>query len=55
MHWADLSLLLRRRCSPRLSPTAGEFRLTAIKKKYDPTNFFRVNHNITPETQAATA
>jgi Berberine and berberine like len=23
-------------------------RLAAIKKKYDPTNFFRVNHNINP-------
>ena len=30
-------------------------RLAAIKKKYDPTNFFRVNQNIKPETQAATA
>jgi hypothetical protein len=30
-------------------------RLTAIKKKYDPTNFFRVNHNINPDTQAVTA
>jgi FAD/FMN-containing dehydrogenase len=28
-------------------------RLAAIKKKYDPTNFFRVNHNINPGTQAA--
>jgi len=26
-------------------------RLAAIKKKYDPTNFFRVNHNINPVTQ----
>jgi len=23
-------------------------RLAAVKKKYDPTNFFRVNHNIKP-------
>jgi hypothetical protein len=28
-------------------------RLAAIKKKYDPTNFFRVNHNINPGAQAA--
>ena len=27
-------------------------RLAVIKKKYDPTNFFRVNQNINPETQA---
>jgi FAD/FMN-containing dehydrogenase len=30
-------------------------RLAAIKKKYDPTNFFRVNHNINPGTQAGAA
>jgi len=30
-------------------------RLAAIKKKYDPTNFFRVNQNIDPETHVATA
>jgi FAD/FMN-containing dehydrogenase len=30
-------------------------RLAAIKKKYDPTNFFRVNHNINPGIQAASA
>jgi hypothetical protein len=30
-------------------------RLAAIKKKYDPTNFFRVNHNINPVTQAGGA
>src|SRR5215470_14297795 len=30
-------------------------RLAAIKKKFDPDNFFRVNHNIRPETQTATA
>jgi len=29
-------------------------RLAAIKKKYDPANFFRVNQNIDPETHAAT-
>ena len=23
-------------------------RLALIKKKYDPTNFFRVNHNVVP-------
>ena len=23
-------------------------RLVAVKKKYDPTNFFRLNHNIKP-------
>ena len=28
-------------------------RLVALKNKYDPTNFFRMNHNITP-SQAAT-
>ena len=28
-------------------------RLASIKKKYDPTNFFRVNHNIRPGAQAA--
>jgi hypothetical protein len=28
-------------------------RLAAIKQKYDPTNFFRVNQNIAPETQPA--
>jgi len=27
-------------------------RLAAIKKKYDPTNFFRVNHNIKPSDTA---
>jgi hypothetical protein len=27
-------------------------RLAAIKKKYDPMNFFRVNHNVTPAVQA---
>ena len=31
-------------------------RLAAVKKKYDPTNFFRVNHNIKPElTQGSSA
>jgi hypothetical protein len=30
-------------------------RLTAIKTKYDPTNFFRVNHNIRPAAMAADA
>ena len=30
-------------------------RLAAIKKKYDPTNFFRVNHNINPGTRAGAA
>jgi len=30
-------------------------RLTAIKKKYDPTNFFRVNHNIDPALAQAGA
>jgi hypothetical protein len=30
-------------------------RLAAIKKKYDPTNFFRVNHNIAPRAQAGAA
>ena len=28
-------------------------RLAAIKQKYDPTNFFRVNQNIVPETKSA--
>ncbi len=27
-------------------------RLAAVKKKYDPTNFFRVNHNINLGTHA---
>jgi len=30
-------------------------RLAAIKHKYDPTNFFRVNHNIAPKAQAGAA
>jgi len=30
-------------------------RLAAIKKKYDPTNFFRVNQNISPAAQAGAA
>jgi hypothetical protein len=30
-------------------------RLAAIKKKYDPTNFFRVNHNISPGTRSGAA
>jgi len=29
-------------------------RLVALKNKYDPTNFFRMNHNIKP-SQAASA
>ena len=29
-------------------------RLVALKNKYDPTNFFRMNHNINP-SRAATA
>ena len=35
----------------RIKATYGEnhARLAAIKKKYDPTNFFRVNQNIPPE------
>ena len=27
-------------------------RLVALKNKYDPTNFFRMNHNIRPTIQA---
>ena len=27
-------------------------RLVALKDKYDPTNFFRMNHNIKPTIQA---
>jgi hypothetical protein len=30
-------------------------RLAAIKQKYDPTNFFRVNHNIKPGVMEAGA
>jgi hypothetical protein len=30
-------------------------RLVALKNKYDPTNFFRMNHNIQPTTAAQTA
>jgi hypothetical protein len=30
-------------------------RLSAIKKKYDPTNFFQVNQNIKPGAQADAA
>lgn len=30
-------------------------RLRAIKQKYDPTNFFRVNYNIKPSAQAGSA
>jgi Berberine and berberine like len=28
-------------------------RLVVLKNKYDPTNFFRLNQNIKPNTQAA--
>jgi FAD/FMN-containing dehydrogenase len=30
-------------------------RLVALKNKYDPTNFFRMNHNITPSQTTLTA
>jgi len=30
-------------------------RLVVLKNKYDPTNFFRMNHNIKPTTTAQTA
>ena len=30
-------------------------RLVAIKKNYDPTNFFCVNHNMKPRSQAGAA
>ncbi len=30
-------------------------RLVALKSKYDPTNFFRMNHNIKPSQSPATA
>ena len=30
-------------------------RLVALKNKYDPTNFFRFNHNIAPTVQQAGA
>jgi FAD/FMN-containing dehydrogenase len=30
-------------------------RLTTVKNKYDPNNFFRVNHNVKPAIQASTA
>jgi len=40
--------------SARLQATFGENypRLQAAKAKYDPTNLFRVNHNIQPAAQA---
>jgi Berberine and berberine like len=30
-------------------PSDSDERLVALKNKYDPTNFFRMNHNIKPK------
>lgn len=39
--------------SARAAYGANYGRLAALKKKYDPTNLFRMNHNIKPETAQA--
>jgi FAD/FMN-containing dehydrogenase len=41
--------------SARAAYGANYDRLAALKSRYDPTNFFRMNHNIKPAARPATA